>query len=343
MDFKVLINSLDKGDFKPIYWLQGDEPYFIDLIVDKIEALVLKPEEKSFNFTTLFGKDINSAQNIVEACMRFPMMAPKQLVIIREAQDFDFLKKSDGTRLQNYFEKPALTTVLCIAYKNKKLDGRSALAKALEKNAVVFESKSLYENQLPDFIIDYLHERKFSIEPHAQTLLIDQLGNDLKTLCNELDKVIINLYSAQRNKITVADVENYVGISREYNVFELNAALAARDVYKSFKIVDYFKSNMRNTPLVVIINSIFSQFSKSYQFSFLQTQSPMEKVKIMGLRSEWFLKEYQKLATHYNRRQIEEVIHILSDYDLKAKGVDSGGTEDGSLLTELVFKIVNIE
>ena len=342
MDFKVLINSLDKDDFRPIYWLQGDEPYFIDLIVDKIEAVVLKPEEKSFNSTTLFGKDINSAQNIVEACMRFPMMAPKQLVIIREAQDFDFLKKSDGTRLQNYFEKPSLTTVLCIAYKNKKLDGRSALAKALEKNAVVYESKSLYENQLPDFIIDYLHFRKFSIEPHAQTLLIDHLGNDLKTLCNELDKVIINLYTAQRNKITVADIENYIGISREYNVFELNAALAARDVYKSFKIVDYFKSNMRNTPLVVIVNSIFSQFSKNYQFSFLQNQSPMEKVKIMGLRSEWFLKEHQKLATFYNRRQIEEVIHILSDYDLKAKGVDSGSTEDGSLLTELVFKIVNI-
>jgi DNA polymerase III subunit delta len=343
MEYKEIIKSIQKRDLKPVYFLHGDEAYFIDAITEVVENEILNESEKSFNLTILYGKDIKDIMAIVDNAMRYPMMAERQVVIIKEMQDIDFLKRGKENealkRLQNYVEHPLSSTVLLLAHKHKKLDMRTAFGKALVKHAVVFESKSLYDNQVPDFIRSWLKDNKLNIDPAALDLMVEYLGTDLGKVINELEKLKLNI--TEGGTITAELVEKYIGISREYNVFELQKALASRDILKANRIAKYFGENPKDAPFVMVISSLYGYFSKIFMFHFIKNQSPADQVKALGLRSEWFLKDYNTAAKNFPRLKIEGIIGLLREFDLKAKGVGSDGVPEGQLIKELVYKILH--
>lgn len=333
MDYKEIIKSIRQKQYKPIYLLHGEEPFFIDEITQVIENEILTDAEKSFNLTVLYGKDVDNLA-VVDYARRYPMMSPYQVVILKEAQDMKTLPL-----LLSYIEQPLSSTVFCIAYKHKKLDMRTAFAKSFSKHALVFESKPLYDNQLPDFIRNWLKDNKFQIDTDALNLIVEYLGTDLGKVFNELEKLKINI--TEGSKITVNHIEKFIGISRDYNVFELQRAIGQRNILQANKIVNYFRENPKSAPIVMVISSLYGYFSKLYQLHFIQNQSPADKVKTLGLRSEWFLKEYTMVFKNYSLTKIEEIIALLSEFDLKSKGVDADNAEDGALIQELVFKILH--
>jgi DNA polymerase III subunit delta len=344
LEYKEIIKNIRQKQYKPVYFLHGEEPYFMDAITEVIENEILNESEQSFNQTILYGKDIKEVQQIVDNAMRYPMMAQHQVIVIKEAQDIDFLKKGGDNpaleRLKKYIETPLSSTVLCFAYKHKKLDMRTAFAKALVKYAVVLESKPLYDNQIPDFIRNWLKDNKLTIENNALDLMVEYLGTDLGKIVNELEKLKINLQKGE-TAIKGEHIEKYIGISREYNVFELQKALGSRNILQANKIINYFIANPKDAPLVVVMSNLYGFFSKIYQLSFIPNQSPADQVKTLGLRSEWFLKDYVVALRHYPRPKTEQVICLLKEFDLKSKGVNSDGVEDGQLLKELVYKILH--
>ena len=333
MDYKEIINAIRQKQYKPVYFLHGEEDYFIDAITQVIENEILDESEKAFNQTVVYGKDVD-LKDVLDIAKRYPMMSPYQVVVVKEAQDMKTL-----TQLQAYVEAPLSTTVLLIAHKHKKIDGRSAFAKALSKHAVVFEAKPLYDNQVPDFIKQWLKDHRLQIDEKALYLMVDFLGTDLGKIINELEKLRINLPA--KAQISVEMVEQYVGISREYNVFELQKALVHRQIVHAHRIVNYFEQNPKEGPLVMIVGSLFNFFSKLYIYHFIRQMPPLEQVKKMGLRSEWFLKEYVDAAKQYPRQKVEDIIGLLRQYDMKAKGVDTGQATDGALMRELIHKILH--
>ena len=332
LEYKDLYKTLKAKEYKPIYFLHGEEPYFIDQITEIIEREVLTEAEQSFNQTILYGRDADHL-TVVDVARRFPMMAERQVVIIKEAQDMKTL-----TQLQTYLEKPQPSTILLICHKHKKLDMRTAFAKSVNKHAVVMESKSLYDNQVPDYVKNYLQELKLGIEPAAAALIAEYLGTDLSKICNELDKLSLNL--PPKTVVNYKHIQEYIGISREYNVFELQRALSTRNIAQTNKIVRYFAENPKSQPLVMVISSLFGYFSKIYLLHFLANANDTEKAKALQLRSDYFLKEYKAAAQQYNRVRTEKIIGFLKEYDLKSKGVGADGTQEGELLKELVFKIL---
>ncbi|MEL6143617.1 MAG: DNA polymerase III subunit delta, partial [Bacteroidota bacterium] len=256
MNFDQLLSAFGKKEFVPIYLLHGPEAYYIDQLEAAIEAHALQEHEKAFNHTIIYGKDADHL-TIVDAARRFPMMAERQLVVLREAQDMRTLNQLAG-----YAEKPSPTTVLVICHKHKKLSGTTKLAKAIKKNGVSFEAKPLYDNQVPDWVQRYLKRRKYSIEPAASELLGEYLGTSLSKIANELDKLLLNVPTG--TTITVKIVEEQVGISKDYNVFELNKALGMKDPVKANRIVNYFTANPKAGPLPVVLGSLYTYFSKLF-------------------------------------------------------------------------------
>ncbi|MFM2267417.1 MAG: hypothetical protein RL757_858 [Bacteroidota bacterium] len=332
MEFKDLEKSLRARDFKSVYFLQGEEPYFIDKIAEIIEKEVLTESEQSFNQTIFYGRDAE-ASAVADAARRYPMMSERQVVVLREAQDMKAL-----TQLQSYIEKPMPSTVLLICHKYKKIDMRTAFAKAVQKNAVVFESKPIYDNQVPDFVKNYLKNRKLDIEPQAAALIGEYLGTDLSKIVNELDKLALNV--PKNGSVTDKHIQDFIGISREFNIFELQKALSQKNIPQANRIVKYFSENPKSQPLVVTVSSLFGYFSKIYQLHFLKQHPEAEQVKVMQLRSSFFLKEYKMAAQHYSLPRTEQIIGLLREYDLKSKGVDADGSQEGELLKELIFKIL---
>jgi DNA polymerase III subunit delta len=333
VEYQEIIKSLKQKQYKPVYFLHGEEAFYIDKITDIIETEVLNEGEKAFNQVVMYGKEADHLA-VVDAARRYPMMAERSVVIVKEAQEMKSL-----AQLQTYIETPLSTTVLVLAHKHKKLDGRTAFAKSLMKNAVVFESKPLYENQVPDFIRNWLKENKRQIDADALNLMVEYLGTDLGKIINELEKLKLNLKAG--GTITTAEVETYIGISREYNVFELQRAIGMKNVLQANKIVNYFAENPKDAPFVVIVSSLYGYFSKLYQLSFLTQKSPADQIKTLGLRSEWFLKDYTAGLKHFPRSRTEGVIALLREFDLKSKGVNSDGVEEGQLLREMVYKILH--
>lgn len=332
MDYKDIIKSIRQKQFKPVYFLHGEEAFFIDAVTEVIEHEILSEAEKGFNLTILYGKDVDHLA-VVDNARRYPMMSPYQVVILKEAQDMKTL-----AQLQSYIEHPLSSTVLCIAHKHKKLDMRTAFAKSLTKHAVVMESKPLYDNQVPDFIRNWLKDNKLQIDNHALDLMVEYLGTDLGKIINELEKLKINL--TEGGTITPEHIEKYIGISREYNVFELQKAIAQRNILQANKIINYFAENPKNAPFVMIVGNLYNFFAKLYQLYFVQNQSPAEQVKTLGLRSEWFLKDYTAAHKHFSRAKTEHIISLLKEFDLKSKGVNADNIEDSELMKELVFKIL---
>ena len=335
MTFPQIIADLKQKQYKPVYFLHGNESYFIDAIADFIEKKVLSDGEKSFNQTILYGKETEFKQ-VVDTARRYPMMAPYQVVILKEAQEMRTLKE-----LVTYVEKPAETTILVICHKHKKFDSRTKLGKILKKNAVLFESKKLYDNQLPDWIHNYLKTKGFTIKPNATALIAEYLGTDLSKVVNELDKLAINL--PKGTDITQQHIQDNIGISKDYNVFELQKALGQKQVTKVNRIIKYFGANPKKSPMVMMVGSLYNYFSKVYMLHFLRHAGDPDILSALKLRSSFFLREYKATARNYSRPQTEKVLSILKEYDLKSKGVDNNtmSNPDSELLKEMVYRILH--
>ena len=333
MTFKDIEGQIKKKTFKPVYMLHGEEPYFIDQLANLFEKDILSEGEKAFNLTLLYGKDADYMA-VMDSARRYPMMSPYQVVIVKEAQDMKSLSE-----LQGYLEKPTETTILVLCHKYKKLDMRTKFAKTLQQNAVVFESAKLYDNHIPDWIETYLKSHRLLINHDAMTLIAEYLGTDLSKVANELDKLAINL--AQGATVTVQHVEQYIGISKEYNIFELQKALGQRDVLRSNKIVQNFVNNPKKNPLVVVVGTLFGYFSKLYALHFIKNNSDKEILSALQLRNEWALKEYKASLRHYSLPQCEAIISVLCEYDLRSKGVQNVSTSEGELLKEMIYKILH--
>ncbi len=334
MTYNDILKDLKQKKYSPIYFLHGEESYFIDQIANYIEKNVLTEAEKSFNLTVLYGKEANY-NAVVDSARRFPIMAQHQVVIIKEAKEMKDLPK-----LERYIKNAAPTTILVICHKHKKLDQRSKIAKALKKNAVVFQAKKLYDNQVPDWINNYLRQKKYTIADDATALIAEYLGSNLAKVVNELDKLMLNVPSNTR--ITSEIVQKNIGISKDYNVFELQNTIGKRDVLKTQRIINYFMSNPKKHPLPQVVSSLFGFFSKLYIFHSAGQVSDNELAKKLGMRSSFFLKDYRTAARNYNRPKVEKAINLLKEYDLKSKGVGRDSAPDTELLRELIFKILHM-
>ena len=332
-DVKLLVSAIQKGDLKPIYFLMGEEAYYIDKVSDYIEANVLDEAEKGFNQIVLYGRDV-SIDDIVSNAKRYPMMADKQVVIVKEAQD---LSRSIE-KLEAYANNPQPSTVLVINYKYKKIDKRKALYKAINKIGVVYESKKLYDNQVPDWIRRVLSGQGYTITPKAAQMLVEFLGTDLSKIENELNKLKIVL--PKESQITPEAIEENIGISKDFNNFELRKAVGELNVTKAFKIVKYFADNPKDNPMVVTVSLLFNFFSQLLHFHGLNDKSPRSVASALKI-NPYFVNEYTSAARNFPMRKVSQVIGTLREFDVKSKGVGSNAIPQGDLLKELLVKIFN--
>jgi DNA polymerase-3 subunit delta len=334
MSFEAILNDLKNKIYYPIYFLYGEEAYFIDEISDFIEKNVLSDIEKEFNQTIIFGKDTN-VPSIISYAKRFPMMANYQVIIVKEGQDIDKIEE-----LLPYVEYPQKSTLLVICYKYEKIDGRKAFYKSVQKTGVLFESPRLYDDKIPEWIHQYVRKLNYSITPKACTILAEYLGNDLSKIVNEIVKLTINIRPG--GEITEEYIEKNIGISKDFNVFELQKALGRKDIFKANQIIRYFAANPRENPLVKVIPILYSFFSKTLIFHHLEDKSRNNAAAALSV-NPFFLTDYQVTAKNYPVRKLVSVISVLREYDLKAKGVESNSTNvpDGELMKELVFKILH--
>lgn len=336
-EFESIASDIKKKKFAPVYLLCGEEEFFIEKLTELIEENALTESEKAFNQTIAYGKDLNARQ-IVETCGRLPMMAERQLVLIKEAQALS-LKEEEETQYLNYLKKPVKSTVLVFAWKHGKPDGRKSFAKEIAKQGISFESKPLYENAVVPWIKSFLQERKFRIEEQAAELLVEFCGTDLSKVANELEKLIINKTAGAT--ISADDIEKEVGVSKEYNAFELNNALGHKNQTKAFQIVNYFAANPKNGPMPLVLGTLYGFFTKVY--SVHQNKNAQDK-ELAGLLkvNPFFVKDYKSAARNYSEQKLENIFYLLEEYDLRSKGVNStNNAGDGELLKEMVFRILN--
>ena len=326
---KQIITDIQQGKIAPIYFLMGEEPYYIDGISDFIEDSVLSEEERSFNQIVLYGRDV-SIDDIISNAKRYPMMAERQVVIVKEAQDLSRTIEN----LLPYVENPQPTTVLVICYKYKKLDARKKLSKTIQKQGVLFESKKLYENQVPDWIRRVLAGKGYTITPKAAQMLTEFLGNDLGKVNNELEK--LQLILPEGSQITPQVVEENIGISKDFNNFELQSAIGDRNTKKAFTIVQYFGQNPKNHPIVMTIALLYSFFSKLLKYHALK--NPAHAARELGV-NPYFVKDYEAAARNYPMKKVSSIISSIREIDMKSKGVGAANVPQGDLLKELLVKI----
>jgi DNA polymerase-3 subunit delta len=333
MDFDIILDNLKKKIYYPIYLLQGEEPYYIDKISEYIEKNTLTEAEKGFNQTIFYGKDTET-QTVVESALRFPMMADKQVIIVKEAQS---LRKIET--LFNYAEKPMASTILVLNYKYKNVDSRSKLVKAIKKNGVVFTSKRVYEYKVPAWIENYLKDREYSITPQAAQILTAYLGADLGKVANELNKLIIAV--KDKKKITPDDIEKNIGLSKDYNVLELQNALGDKNVLKANQIINYFGANEKLNPIQKTIANLYFYFSKLFMYHFLIDKS-VQNVQAELRLHPYFAKQYIAAAKRYSKTKLYEIMGILREYDMKSKGMGvSTLVSSAELQKEMIYKILH--
>src|SRR5688572_5284681 len=330
MAVEKIIADWKKKEFKPVYWLEGDEEYFIDKAINYAEHHILTESEASFNLSVFYGRDTSWA-DVINACRRYPMFAERQVILLKEAQQM-----RDVEKLEGYIENPLGSTVFIVAYKVKKVDGRSKLAKLLKQKAVLITTKKIYDSQLPEWTQDLLRSKQLSISPKGLALLVDHIGNDLTRIENEIEKISINL--GKRKTITEEDIEEFVGVSKDFNVFELQSALARKDLAKSIRIIQYFESNPKAAPIQLILPSLYGFFSKVFMIFGAGTQDEKAIATAIGVNS-FFVKDYLQAAKVYDYQGIERILLLLHQYNLKSIGINNAGTEDGSLLKEMVCKM----
>ena len=326
-----IISDIKKGRTKPVYWLEGEENFFIDQVIDFAEHELLPESEKGFNLSVFYGRD-TAWPDVVNACRRYPMFAEKQVVIIKEAQDLKGIDKLEG-----YVEKPLSSTLLFVAYKGKKVDGRTKLAKLLKEGAVQMTTKKMYESALPDWTSDLIKTKGYTINKKALFLLIDHIGNDLNRLNNEVDKLVLNLKGV--TSITEDDIEKYVGVSKDFNAFELQQAIAQRDLFKALRIVQYFASNPKAAPIELIFPTLYNYFSKVQVVYTLASKDEQSVANVLGVRN-YFWKDYVSTTTKYAYPEIEKILLLLYEYNLRNLGINDIGTDDAELLKEMVVKMI---
>lgn len=345
-----ILLDLKRKIFKPVYFLCGEEAYYIDLISDYIEHNALDEADRSFNQTVVYGKDTDLT-SILGLAKQFPMMSEYQVVIVKEAQNLKELNKSAGgdedgpksssggaAQLLHYVNAPQSSTILVFCYKYKSIDKRSALAKAIQKQAVFLETARLYDNQLPDWITSFVTEKGYKIGPKASFLMAEFLGNDLSKIVNEIDKLVINIPAG--SEISAELVQDNIGISKDYNVFELQDALAKKDIVKANRIINYFAANEKEHPLVMTLSSLYGYFSKILKFHFLPDKSKFAAAQALGV-NPFFVDGYAKAAANYSTGKLKNIFSYLKEYDLKSKGVDNSNVGHGELMKELIFKILH--
>lgn len=328
-----IVNEIKNGNIKPIYFLMGEETYFIDKLSDYIEQNLLSEEEKGFNQTILYGRDV-TIEDIVSTAKRYPMMAERQVVIVKEAQDLT--RTID--KLESYVDNPMLSTVLVFCYKYKTLDKRKKMTKTLDKVGVVFESKKLYENQVGEWIKRVLSQKNYTIEPKANAMLVEFLGADLSKISNELEKLQIIL--PKGSSITPKHIEENIGFSKDFNNFELLNALGSRNQLKAYQIVQYFAENQKANPLVVTTATVFGFFVKILKYHGLKDKNPKNVASVLGV-SPYFLKDYDIALKNYPMRKVSQIVATMRELDVKSKGVGVNALPHSDLLREMVFKIFN--
>ncbi|MBO7497090.1 MAG: DNA polymerase III subunit delta [Salinivirgaceae bacterium] len=337
--FEEIMSDLKGRKFKPVYFLMGEEPYYIDAITDYIEKNLLREDEKAFNQAVVYGSDVDLGQ-IINMAKRVPMMAEYNLVIVKEAQN---VKGIDGAAEGNvdpfalYVENPPKSTVLVINYKGKKLDSRRKLAKLLDKEQVLFESKSLYDNQVGKWITEYLRSQNIAIEPNAAEIMAAHLGTKLSVIVMELDKLKVAVGGSK--KITAADIERHVGISKDFNIFELQTAIGARDFYRSALIAKHMGAMAKHS-IIPDIAVLYGFFTKVMVLHGMRGASSTDLAKALKI-NPFFVKDYQAAARNYNLTQCASAISILREYDAYSKGIDAPPIGDDELLNEMVFKIIS--
>ncbi len=331
MEYNQIVRDIKNKKYYPIYLLSGDEDYYIDQISTLIEESVLDENEKEFNQTILYGLD-SDVLTVESVAKRYPMMASYNVVIVKEAQN---LKRIED--LGNYAKNPSSTTILVLCVKNKKVDGRSAFTKEVKKSGVFFTSKRLYDNQASPWIDQYLKGEGFSISPKASLMLVEFLGTDLSKISNELDKLILNLSPGY--EIDPKTIEENIGISKDYNVFELNSALGERNVLKANRIILHFGRNEKSNPIVMILPAMYRFFSQLLLYHTVKTLSNREIAAKLGV-NPFFVSDYQKAAKNYSIKKIARVISSLRKADLQSKGIGSS-LNSFEILQELVFEILH--
>lgn len=332
MSVDTILADWKQKKYKPVYWLEGEEDYYIDKVMQVAEHQLLTEAEAGFNLTVFYGREANWA-DVLNACMRYPMFSDKQVVLLKEAQHMKDLDK-----LESYIAKPLSSTIFVVGHKEKKVDGRSKLAKLLKDKTVFVQTKKMYENQLPGWTEKLVTSKGFSINQKACLLLVDHIGNDLSRIENEIDKLAINL--GTRTSITEDDIERFIGVSKEFNVFELQDAIARRDLAKAVRIVQYFESNPKAGPIQLILPSLYNYFSKVFMIFGVQSNDEKMIASTIGT-SPFFIKDYIQCSQRYGYEGVERILLLLHHYNLRSIGVHDAGTSDSGLLKELLVKIIS--
>lgn len=334
---ETLLKDIRAKRFKPLYFLHGDEPYYIDQIAEELEKLVVPESEKGFNQFILYGKDTDLA-GVLGYARRYPFMAERQLVLVKEAHRLGGMdQKEQQQRLEEYALNPLMSTVLVFCYQDKA-DERRTYIKAIGQHGVVVQSKRMYDNKLPEWISAYCHSHGVKISPKAVQMLVDNIGNDLKRMVSEIQKILINLRAGEG--IDAAQIEKYVGISKEYNVFEFQKSLVQRDVLKANRIAVYFAANLKENPLPAILIILYNFFSKVLLLHASTDKSEQGLAGLLGV-NPYFVKDYTQAARNYPVAKVAYIIHALRQADAQAKGVEAGAISEGDLLKELVYKIIH--
>ncbi|HLO73338.1 MAG TPA: DNA polymerase III subunit delta [Flavobacterium sp.] len=328
-----ITKDIKAGNYKPIYFFMGEEPYYIDKLTDFIDDNVLSEDEKGFNQMTIYGRD-TTIEEVISHAKRYPMMADRQVVIVKEAQELS----RNIDKLEAYAENPQPTTILVFAYKYKTLDKRKKVTKLLDKVGVVYESKKLYENQVGDWIKRVLSGQGYSIEPKAAAILVEFLGTDLSKISNELDKLKIIL--PKGHTFTPKDIEENIGFSKDYNNFELRKAIGEKNQVKAYQIIDYFAQNPKDNPLVVTTGLVFGFFSQLLQYHGLKDKSQFNAAKVLKV-NPYFIKDYEIAFKNYPMKKVSAIVAALRDIDVKSKGVGASSISQHDLLKELLIHIFN--
>ncbi len=331
MSAENILGDWKKKSFKPVYWLEGEEPYFIDQLVNYAEHNILSESEAGFNLTVFYGRDTDWT-SVVNACMRYPMFAERQVVVLKEAQHMKDIEKLTG-----YLNHPLNSTVLVVSYKDKKLDARTKFAKSIKEKGVIFSTKKIYENQLPSWIMNMVQHKGFTINQKALALLAEHIGNDLSRIQNEVEKILVNLNG--RKNISEEDIETFIGISKEYNAFELQDAVAKKDFSKAIRIIQYFSANPKAASIQMILPSLYNFFSKVAIVHSLSGQDERMIANAIGVHT-FFVKDYLLTARNYKYEALERILLLLHHYNLRSIGINDPGTEQPDLLKELMAKIM---
>lgn len=346
--YDQILSDLKNKVYHPIYFLSGKESFYIDKISDYIEKNILDDLEKEFNQSVFYGIDVD-IDSIISTAKRFPMMASHQVVIVKEAQNIKNIKKlidfkkdpkksNDLDLVYNYFENPLKSTILVFCFKYDNVDKRKSFVKMLDEKHVLFESEEVKEYKIPEWIESYVKSENLQISPRTAVILSEYLGNDLTKIANEISKLKINIPA--NTEITPALIEEFIGISKDFNIFELQSAIGSKNVFKANQIINHFKSNPKENPFVLTLQMLYKYFSQVLMMYSVADKSPNEKAAALGVKP-FFVKDFEIAMKHYSLKKIHRIFTYLRDYDMKSKGVDNISVGDGELLKEMIFKIMH--